>query len=89
MLSELHDFCYGNDTAKSCQKTLQYLEACSNIFENGFLSHKKVTHMDSPVLKSINEGYCFFVNWINHIRSKGKIFLNVFVIIWFIIRSSI
>ena len=41
------------------------------------LSHEKVTHMDSPVLKSINEGYRFFVNWINHVHSKGKIFRNV------------
>ena len=39
-----------------------YLEACNKIFENGFLSHKRIFDMDSEVLKSINDGYKFFTS---------------------------
>ena len=39
---------------------LSFLEACNKIFEQGLLSHDKVTACDSQVLTNIKEGYQFF-----------------------------
>ncbi len=47
-----------------------YLQACNQIFEEGFLSHRGIYDMNSPVLQSINEGYQFFVNWYNALDGK-------------------
>ena len=60
--------------------TLSYVEACNKIFEEGFLSHKKITNMDSEVLKSINEGYKFFTSWLNQILDDGKnVIINIVI----------
>ena len=60
--------------------TLSYLEACNKIFEEGFLSHKKITNMDSEVLKSINEGYKLFTSWLNQILDDGKnVIINIVI----------
>lgn len=56
----LHD----EDNADETRKTLEYLEACNKMFENGFLSHDMIKTMDSKVLRSIDEVYSFFTNWI-------------------------
>lgn len=56
----------------ACVKnTLKYLEACNKIFEKGYLSHSKITDMNSEVLTSIDEGYKFFVNWLDQVLEKG------------------
>lgn len=59
------------EDAPMTRKTLAYLEACSHMFENGFLSHKKIVDINSEVLKSISDGYDFFCNWITQILDKG------------------
>ena len=51
------------DDAFSVTSTRKYLEACSKLFENGFLCHKKTCSCDSEVLISIQDG--FFYRWIN------------------------
>ncbi len=48
-----------------------YLEACSKVFENGFLSHERILDMDSKVLKSIEEGFSFFTKWLDQIIVSG------------------
>lgn len=53
---------------------MKYLEACSQLFEKGFLSHNKVLDMNSSVLKSIDDGFTFFTNWMDQIFEKGIIF---------------
>ena len=61
----------GEGHAVTTLKTLQYLEACSKIFEKGFLSHDMIKDIDSRVLKSIEEGYSFFTRWIDWILKQG------------------
>ncbi len=51
-----HDY----DSVSPC---LKYLQACNKIFENGFLSHDRITTPQSPVLGNIHNGYQFFVDW--------------------------
>ena len=55
----------------SASETLQYLEACSQLFEKGFLSHNKITAMDSEVLENIDKGYSYFSQWLSSILKKG------------------
>ena len=78
MLSELFLYVSENEEqakADGYKNTLSYLEACNKIFENGFLSHKRIFDMDSEVLKSINDGYKFFTLWLDQILEAGKFFL--------------
>ncbi len=76
MLSELFRYTEENpDQAaeNGTAKTLAYLEACSKLFKNGFLSHNRVTDTKSKVLESINEGFKFFMPWFDQILLKGTI----------------
>jgi len=52
-------------------ETLTYLQACHNLFELGFLSHEKVTNMNSTVLKNIEKGYEYFSSWITTLLNEG------------------
>ena len=47
---------------ESVKATLRYLEACHKFFEKGLLSHEKVCNVDCKVMKSIEEGFSYFVN---------------------------
>lgn len=60
------------------QCTLKYLQACNKIFENGFLSHDRVTSVNSNVLKSIKEGYEFFRSWYHSLSHAGKMCMHIF-----------
>ena len=40
-----------------------HLEACRDLFEEGFLSHKKITNMKSEAILSIQEGFAHFEKW--------------------------
>ena len=61
-----------NDVLQSDKNTLKYLEACNKLFERGFLSHDRILDMNSEILRSIDEGFQFFVNWSNEILLNGK-----------------
>ena len=52
-------------------EVLAYLEACSLLFEQGFLSHGRVISLDADILKNINKGYQYFTEWIDGIIDKG------------------
>jgi len=52
-------------------ETLQYLQACHNLFEQGFLSHEKITDMESEVLKNISIGYEHFSSWLSTLLTEG------------------
>ena len=69
-LSESAD---NSNVLQSDKNTLKYLEACNKMFERGFLSHDRISDMNSEVLRSINEGFQFFVNWSNEILLNGKL----------------
>jgi hypothetical protein len=75
VLSELYNYIITNHDAEdvaSVTNTLKYLESCHKIFERGFLSHCKVTSMDCEVLKSIDDAYKFFTDWINQLNSEAN-----------------
>ena len=55
----------------SVSETLKYLESCSQLFEKGFLSHNKITSMESEVLENIDKGYSYFSEWLSSILKKG------------------
>eukprot|EP00733_Pompholyxophrys_punicea_P001526 Pompholyxophrys_punicea_v1_NODE_795_length_1280_cov_4.899756.p1 type:complete len:237 gc:universal NODE_795_length_1280_cov_4.899756:399-1109(+) len=57
---------------KNILKTIQFLEACENIFEQGILSHAHVNSMDHAVVKNIRSGMKFFSNWANSLTAEGK-----------------
>ena len=75
MLSELyrhvHEEPLPNDK-EHMETTLNYLEACSNIFEKGFLSHDRVMSLESDVLKNISRGFNFFSGWLDAILKKSN-----------------
>ena len=47
----------------SLDLTVQYLQACNKMFENGILSHTPIKSTDSTVLHNIDEGFHFFMGW--------------------------
>jgi len=55
------------------EETWQYLQAYHKLFEIGFLSHDKVTSIDSPILQSIEDGYKYFTSWLSTLLEEGKI----------------
>ena len=61
--------------AQSVQSTRKYLEGCNRLFERGLLCHTKIRDENSEVLKSIDEGYSFFSNWIESLMKKCKFIL--------------
>jgi len=56
----------------STSETLEYLQACNRLFEAGFLSHDKITSLDSPVLQSIDKGYEYFTSWLSTLLTEGS-----------------
>ena len=76
VLSELFKYCKQNPApsdAVNVELCLKYLEACNKLFENGFLSHKQVLSLQSPVLKSIDDDFSYFTTWHNNLTTKGKL----------------
>lgn len=66
VLTELKTYCLSNPPCvMNVKATVAFLEACSQLFEDGTLSHVKVTAVDSPPLLSLKSGYSFFENWLN------------------------
>ena len=73
VLGELFDYISQNPLdAAETRATLQYLESCHKLFEKGFLSHNRILDTNSPILKSINEGYFFFTKWHKSLIKPGK-----------------
>jgi len=76
-LTELYDYVSKHPTADdnaSVTLTLRYLEACKKLFEEGFLSHKRVSSCDSSVLASIRTGFNHFANWHKDLSAKGNLY---------------
>ena len=55
------------EDAVTTSETLAYLEACSKLFEQRFLSHDCIHNMDSKILKNRHKGYSYFSSWLNSI----------------------
>ena len=72
VLSELnHHISEYPDSSDSTKKTLLFLEACSSLFEHGFLSSDKVESMNCDVMKHITKGYKFFTDWFMKVLEEG------------------
>ena len=54
------------------QMTLNYLQALNYLFERGFLSHGKITFMDSHILCGMEYGYEFLNDWLDELLGQGK-----------------
>lgn len=59
------------DDCFSANITLKYLESCSKMFENGFLSQQTINLHNQDVLIIIQTGFAFFVQWIDSLL-EGK-----------------
>ena len=67
ILSELYSYVHQEQPpvdAAATKETLQYLEACNKLFENGFLSHEKIVSVDS-----------YFTSWLSTLLSEGSMYL--------------
>lgn len=52
--------------------TISFLEASNKLFENGFLSHRKITSLDSTVVDNILSGLLFFTDWYVKLEESGN-----------------
>ena len=61
--------------AAEVQETLAYLEACSLLFEQGFLSHDRIRNLESEILQNITKGYDYFSGWLTSLLKEGTALL--------------
>ena len=75
VLTELYSYVDQNpppSDAPSVKCTLKYLTACNQLFEQRFLSHKRVSSMEPEVLVNIEKGFHFFSEWLQSLTDEGK-----------------
>lgn len=73
VLAELREYLDSKPVdAASVEKSLQFLQALANLFEQGFLSHDRITSTNSPILHNMQFGYSFFCAWLEHLLEQGK-----------------
>ena len=65
VISEIKEYISTTNPNNKCslELTVQYLQACNKMFENGILSHTAIKNADSVVLQNIDEGFHFFMGW--------------------------
>ena len=63
VIAELKEYSDSHSNDRSLSNTIQYLEACSKLFENGLLSHDKISLGHRDVIESMENGFMFFVGW--------------------------
>ena len=77
MLSELREYATSNPVpsdSASVLKTVQYLTACNQMFERGILGKRVFIQSpvtNSPIIKSMDEGFSYFKSWANERLNKG------------------
>ena len=80
MLAELCE--YASQTpppsdTKSVLQVVAYLTACNQLFESGILGKVFIRSADSPILKSMDQGFKFFADWLDVELSKVEDTLRV------------
>jgi len=81
-MSELHWYANQNPPPADYMKTLetlQYLTACHNLFEKGFLSHEKIASLNSEAIQNIDTGYQYFASWLSDILDKGELYIDLYI----------
>ena len=53
--------------------TAEYLQACNLLFENGILSHEKITSVSSKALLNMAEGMKWFIKWKEELQDEPGI----------------
>lgn len=51
--------------------TVEYLEACNQLFERGILSHTRIWSGDSVILQNMEKGFKFFTSWLDGLLQDG------------------
>lgn len=57
--------------APSAKLVLQYLQALQKLFEEGFLTHERITSLQSSILAQMESGYKFFTHWLESLLDQG------------------
>ena len=74
MISELREYSTSVPPphfADNIELTIQYLEACNQMFERGILAHVRIWSGDSAILKNMEKGYKFFTSWLDGLLEIG------------------
>ena len=74
MISELKEYSTSIPPppyAANISLTIQYLEACNQLFERGILAHVRIWNGDSAILRNMEKGYKFFTSWLDGLLEKG------------------
>ena len=74
VMTELNSYVTNNpvpNDAPSVKMMLRCLTACNLLFEQGFLSHKKVSASQMEILQNIDRGYKFFFGWLQSLLDEG------------------
>ena len=80
VLAELGEHIDSRAGGSGDRMTLNYLQALNYLFEHGFLSHDKITFVDSHVLSSMEYGCQFFSDWLDELFDQGKYYMSEKVI---------
>jgi hypothetical protein len=56
----------------SIQMTVNFLEACNNLFESGILSNEVVKQQDTTILGNMKKGLHFFETWLTNLLSDNQ-----------------
>ena len=72
------------EDADVTSETLAYLEACNQLFEQGFLSHGCIRNQDLEILRNINKGYSYFSGWLTYF-TKGEVDVLIHTYIYILI----
>ena len=73
VLGELYWYVHQDPRPVDADATEETWQACHKLFEIGFLSHDRVSSLDSPILKNIDDGVD---SDYPHISSNQKAFLS-------------
>ena len=72
MIAELGEYLDLKPTDTSSTKlVLCYLQALQKLFEEGFLTHERITSLQSPILFGMGNGYQFFTKWLESLLNQG------------------
>lgn len=56
--------------ASSAKLVLRYLQALQKLFEEGFLTHERITSLQSSILTQMESGYNFFTHWLESLLDQ-------------------
>ena len=72
MIAELEEYTDSNPVdAPTVRVILLFLRSMNKLFEEGLLSHERITNLDSPVLMRMEEGFSFLTTWLDSLLEQG------------------